>query len=110
MEYVESESSQIEADAGFGDGFYGPETLGIHFLPPGSKPPRASRVFRSTTIANVVPPDAPGAHGRASPSAPTSTRTSRPTRSSTRTRRWKRTLISLGHRTVCLGRKWRVCR
>ena len=32
MEYVKVESSQIEA-IGFGDGFYGPETLGIQFPP-----------------------------------------------------------------------------
>ena len=48
MEYVKVESSQIEA-IGFGDGFYGPETLGIQFPPPRSKRQRDSRGRTTTT-------------------------------------------------------------
>src|ERR1039458_6658432 len=32
MEYIKVDSSQI-AEVGFGEGFYGPETLGIKFTP-----------------------------------------------------------------------------
>ncbi len=49
MEYVNVESSQIEA-IGFGDGFYGPETLGIKFPPTKRQPEGAEYHY-----ANVTP-------------------------------------------------------
>jgi hypothetical protein len=53
MEYVEVESSQIEA-IGFGDGFYGPETLGIQF-PPTRKQAAAGQPGSEYHYANVPP-------------------------------------------------------
>ncbi len=53
MEYVKVESSQIEA-IGFGDGFYGPETLGIQF-PPTKKQAAAGQSGSTYHYANVSP-------------------------------------------------------
>ena len=53
MEYVKVESSQIEA-IGFGDGFYGPETLGIQF-PPTKKQAAAGQPGSEYHYANVAP-------------------------------------------------------
>ena len=53
MEYVKVESSQIEA-IGFGDGFYGPETLGIQF-PPTKKQAAAGQTGSEYHYANVTP-------------------------------------------------------
>jgi hypothetical protein len=53
MEYVTVESSQIEA-IGFGDGFYGPETLGIQF-PPTKKQAAAGQSGSEYHYANVSP-------------------------------------------------------
>lgn len=53
MEYVKVESSQIEA-IGFGDGFYGPETLGIQF-PPTRKQAAAGQSGSEYHYANVSP-------------------------------------------------------
>ena len=53
MEYVKVESSQIEA-IGFGDGFYGPETLGIQF-PPTKKQAAAGQPGSEYHYANVTP-------------------------------------------------------
>lgn len=53
MEYVKVESSQIEA-IGFGDGFYGPETLGIQF-PPTKKQAAAGQTGSIYHYANVSP-------------------------------------------------------
>lgn len=53
MEYVNVESSQIEA-IGFGDGFYGPETLGIQF-PPTKKQAAAGQSGSTYHYANVSP-------------------------------------------------------
>lgn len=53
MEYVKVESSQIEA-IGFGDGFYGPETLGIQF-PPTKKQAAAGQPGSTYHYANVSP-------------------------------------------------------
>ena len=53
MEYVKVESSQIEA-IGFGDGFYGPETLGIQF-PPTRKQAAAGQTGSEYHYANIAP-------------------------------------------------------
>ena len=53
MEYVKVESSQIEA-IGFGDGFYGPETLGIQF-PPTKKQAAAGQTGSEYHYGNVSP-------------------------------------------------------
>ena len=53
MEYVKVESSQIEA-IGFGDGFYGPETLGIQF-PPTKKQAAAGQPGSEYHYGNVSP-------------------------------------------------------
>ncbi len=53
MEYVKVESSQIEA-IGFGDGFYGPETLGIQF-PPTKKQAAAGQTGSIYHYANIAP-------------------------------------------------------
>ena len=53
MEYVKVESSQIEA-IGFGDGFYGPETLGIKF-PPTKKQAAAGQPGSEYHYGNVSP-------------------------------------------------------
>lgn len=53
MEYVKVESSQIES-VGFGDGVYGPETLGVIFLP--NKKQQAEELPGSTYhYGNVTP-------------------------------------------------------
>ena len=53
MNYVKVESSQIEA-IGFGDGFYGPETLGIKF-PPTKKQAAAGQPGSEYHYGNVSP-------------------------------------------------------
>ena len=53
MNYVKVESSQIEA-IGFGDGFYGPETLGIKF-PPTKKQADAGQPGSEYHYGNVTP-------------------------------------------------------
>ena len=53
MEYVEVESSQI-AEVGFGEGYYGPETLGLRF-PPTKKQVAAGEDGSEYHYQNVTP-------------------------------------------------------
>ena len=53
MEYVKVESSQI-AEVGFGEGYYGPETLGLRF-PPTKKQVAAGEDGSEYHYQNVTP-------------------------------------------------------